>query len=299
VDVLKLLAKFSWRGEIYPISSRQVSFRHEGIEHTIQYRDFDFIEQLGAHGLTFRYTIPNRQNIAKGPYKQMFADGYPRLFRDMQDRTAGTLFDPLLNRIFQCVPSSWDDTTDPRKRDGTDVQVEFRHSPPLTEEDPQTVDATTVAGLTSEAGALDAEVAKADWKQEVPPEPSIDPLNFATGVVAQGLAQIQKVSASLQDFAYKMEKIEQTCDAAENPENWGIRDAARRNRESAIRLNRRLKEDPATKLRTFTTRTRALISDVASDAGMTIEELLSLNPALARLPYVPLGAVVVVRARAA
>jgi hypothetical protein len=247
----------------------------------------------------FRYTIPNRQNIAKGPYSQMFAEGYPKLFASMQDRTVGTLFDPLLNRTFPCVPGSWDDTTDVRKRDGTDVQVELKHSPPLTEEDPQAVEATTVAGLTSEAGALDKEVAKADWKQEVPPEPSIDPLNFATGIVAQGLAQVQKASAGLHDFAHKMEKIEQTCDAAENPENWGIRDAARRNREAAIKLNRRLQEDPATKLRTFVTRTRALLSDVASDAGMTLEELLSLNPALARLPYAPLGAVVIVRAKAA
>jgi len=299
VDVLKLLAKFSWRGEVYPISARNVSFRHEGVDHVIQYRDFDYIEQLGAHGLMFRYTIPLRQNVAKGPYKQMFAEGYPKLFRAMQDRTAGTLFDPLLNRVFTCVPSNWDDTTDPKQRDGTDVQVEFRHSPPLTEEDPQAVDATTVAGLTSQAGALDKEVAKADWKQEEPPEPSIDPLNFATGIVAQGLAQVQKLSASLHDFAYKMEKLEQTCDAAANPENWGIRDASRRNREAAIKLNRRLAEDPAVKLRTLVTQTRALVSDVAGDAGMTLEDLLVMNPVLARLPYVPLGTVVVVRARAA
>ncbi|HEU4544352.1 MAG TPA: hypothetical protein VFR23_24690 [Jiangellaceae bacterium] len=247
----------------------------------------------------FSYTIPTRQNIARGPYQRAFSELYPKLFADMLNREPGTLFDPLLNTSFSCTPNMFDDTTDPTKRDGTDVQVEFKRDVPLGEEDTSLVNLSGVAGLTSQARSLDDEVARADWKQEPAPEPSVDALQAADGVLSQGLAQVGKATASLHDFAYKMEKLEATCDRAENPENWGIRDAARRNREAAIALNRRLTESPATKLRRLTTQTAQLVADVAKEAGMTLEELLRLNPSLARLPYIPAGTPVTIRVQSA
>jgi len=296
MDLLKLTAPMTWRGTIYPVSARRATFRHNGVEHVIQYRDYERIEQLGAHGLTFSYTIPLRQNIARERYQNAFTVSMPQLFRDMLDRTPGTLFDPILNKTFTCVPRLYDDTTDVLKRDGTDAQIELRHSPPLNEEDPALADIPTLAGVTSSTRLLDDEVARADWRQEPAPEPSIDALQAADGVLSQGMAQIGKASAALHDFAFKMEKLEATCERAENPQNWGILDAARRNREAATRLNQRLTENPATKLRRMTTRSLMLLADLAREVGMTLEELLRLNPTLARLPYVPAGAIVTVRA---
>lgn len=294
-DVLKLLPPPSWRGIQYPCAERKVSFRHEGAIHTIQYRDGDFVEMLGAHGLTFAYTFPMRESIAKGPYKKLFDVGLPQLFRDALNREAGELFDPIYGS-FRCVPQLFDDTTDVMKRCGTDVRVEFLYSPELSDEDPALRDLSGVAGIASEAGKLDEEVAKANWAQEERPEPTQDVLLAADGVINQGLAQIDKFSAALDDFAFKLEKIENTCDRAENPQNWSIRDSARRNREAAIRTKRRLSENPATKLRQFVTRGAKLVSVLAKDVGMTAEELLRLNPGLARQPYVPAGQVVIVRA---
>ncbi len=294
-DVLSLLPPFEWRGAKYPVTRRRVSFRHEGVTHTIQYRDFEFIEQLGAHELTFSYTLPMRESIARGPYKNLFTVGLAVLTRDTLNREPGTLMDPILGQ-FRCVPKAFDDETDVLKRCGTDVSVEFTHTPELTAEDPAIKDLSGVAGLTSEAGALDKEVAKADWRQEPTPEPSVDILQAVDGVLAQGMAQIQKASAALHDFAFKMEKLEVSCDRAENPQNWGIRDSARRNREAAIRLDRRLTESPGQKLRRITLNSVRLISDLAREVGMTLEELLKLNPGMERLPYIPAGMLVTVRA---
>lgn len=296
VDILKRLPPFTWRGELYPITSRRVTLRQGGVDHVIQYRDFESIEPTGAQGLTFVYGIPQRENIARDKYKNAFSVGHPRLFRDMVDRSAGTLFDPIFNKAFQCVPSLYDDTTDVLKRDGTDVQVEFRYSPPITAEDPALTDLGGVSGLQSSAKSLDAEVAKANWAQEPPPEPSIDVIQGVDGLMNQGLAQVGKARAALADFAFKMQKLEATCEKVADPANWAIHQDARTQRASAIRMSQRLNEDPATKLRTLVVQTTMPIGDLAREVGMSLEDLVALNPSLARLPYVKAGTVVIVRA---
>jgi hypothetical protein len=294
-DVLKLLPPVSWRGIKYPVTARNVSFRHQGATHTIQYRDFDFIEQLGAHDLTFSYTLPMREDIARGPYKNLFTTGLAQLLRDSLNRDAAELEDPVYG-VFRCVPNAFNDDLDVTKRCGTDVKVEFRFSPDFTDQDPEVVrDIAGVSGLVTDAGALDQEVARADWKQEPTPEPMVDPIQFATGVGQQSLAQINKVSSQLDDLALKLDNLEKTCDLAENPQNWQIRNSSRRMRESTIRLNKRLSEDPAVKLKRITTSSVVLLASLAKDVGMTLEALLKLNPALARLPFVPSGTTVYTR----
>jgi hypothetical protein len=152
-----------------------------------------------------------------------------------------------------------------------------------------------LSGIVTDAGALDQEVARADWKQEPAPKPTVDPLQFVSGIGQQSLAEIQKTSAKLDDLAAKMDTVEKTCDKAENPQNWGIRASARRTRESALRLKARLSEDPGTKLRRITTNSAKLLAGLAQEVGMTLEGLLKLNPGLARLPFVPAGTTIVTR----
>lgn len=292
-DVLKLLPPLEWRGSQYPVTARRVSFRHEGVEHTIQYRDNEFTEQLGAHGLTFSYTIPTREDIAKGPYKNLFVQGLPRLFRDMHNREAGDLLDPELG-FFRCIPNLFDETTDVQKRDGSDVQVEFKYRPLIDDEDPaiQTNLEGSISGLETDAGALDEAVSRADWAQEPSPEPTVDVIQGANGLLSQGLAQGEKVSAKLDDFASKLEALEATCDKAENPQNWPIRASARRSREAVLRTKARLSQDPVKKLRSITLKSGKLVIALAKELGMTLEGLLQLNPGLARMTRVPAGTVI-------
>ncbi len=298
LDALGKLPRFSWRDHEYPVLSRQVSFAHEGAEHRLQYRDNDFIEQLGPHSLMFTYTLPMRQGIASGPYKDLFTTGYDLLFADMRDRTAGVLVDPRLG-LFDCVPVSFSDDMDVTKRDGTDIRIEFKHSP-----DPNEADITlgfNVQGVGSEAGALDAELKKVNWEQEPSPEPTMDALNAISGFGAQLEAQGGKVSAALEDFAYKCEKIDQQIDRLQNPDVWPLKRAVRRNRAASVALAKRAKDPTKEIVTTVTSHTKTL-SVLAKESGMTIADLLAQNPRLATLPYVPGGTpvnVLVKRGRAA
>lgn len=297
-DALGKLRLFQWRDQSYPVRARQVSFAHDGAEHRIQYRDNDFIEQLGPHSLMFSYTLPMRQGIASGPYKDLFTTGYPLLFAAMRDREKGVLVDPVLGE-FLCTPESWSDDMDVALRDGTDVRIEFKHAPDA--EEVEDLKAITLQGVTSDAGALDAELKKVDWQQEPSPEPSMDALNAISGFGAQLEAQGGKATAALEDFALKCEKIDNQIDRLQNPDVWPLKRAVRRNRAAAVALAKRAK-DPTKEIVQTTVNYGRTISALAVEVGMTIADLLEQNPALARSPYVPQGAVIHVlrrRARAA
>jgi hypothetical protein len=289
-DVFPLLERFKWRGQEYPLLARSVSFAHEGAPSRIQYRDNEFIEQLGAHSLTFSYTIPAREDIAKGPYRALFREGYYRLFRDMRNRDPGELVDPFLG-TFQCVPTRFDDEPDVNKRDGTDLRLEFTHSPDQSGQEYEP--APALGGLATDAGALDAELQKVDWEQEPSPEPTVDPIDAITGVGAQVENNVGKVSAALDDFAYKCEKVEQQIDRLDNGSAaWPLQRALRRNRYNAKQAKKRLGTDPTKKVITVTNSYGRPFSVVANEAQMDLMAFIELNPALLALPFVPAGALI-------
>lgn len=289
-DVLKLLPSFKWRGKAYPVTARGVGFAHESATHKLQYRDGDFIEQTGARNLTFRYTVPMREDIAKGPYANLFTVGLPELIRDCRNRVADVLWDPVYGE-FRCVPSSYDDETDVTRRDGTDISLEFTHSPELDDAE-GFVSTISNSGLVTDAGAMNAELAESqDFEQFEGEMPDTDILSAINGFGAQLERQGNKFSAALDDLAFKCEKIEETADRLENPQNWQIRRSARRVRETAVRLKKRA-ADPRRRVVEVTRRFAATASAVAAEEGMTLQELLELNPVLARSGIVPSGSVV-------
>lgn len=288
-DVLSQLQAFEWRGQKYPISSRSVSFSHDGVKHVIQYRDNGYTEQLGAQPLTFSYTLVMREGVAVGQYKSLFTTGYPVLFQSMRDRMRGVLVDPVLSGEWLCVPSSFSDDMDFTRRDGTDVRVEFTYSP---DDDAGDVALPlTLQGLVSEAGALDAEVARQDWGQEPSPEPSIDPLDVPGSVVGQVEANAGKLSAQMEDTAYKLEKVERAAERATNPNLAPIKQAARRLRLAALDVAN-WPRDPNRKTVAVTTKSAKGLSVFAAEVGMTVLDLLKLNPSLARSPVIPSGTTV-------
>lgn len=279
-DVLRLVGHLTWRGNVYPISSRSVSFRHEQIEHVLQYRANDFPEPLGPHSFLFRYTFPMREGLAKGPYKNLFNTGLTVLVRDCRDKEPGELFDPFYGK-FRVVPISFEETVDIQKRDGTDVQVEFLHAPHLLDGEPLLLDNITgIQGLVSEAGLLDQDVKAVDWKQESSPRGLTDALSAINGAGRRILRQADKASAQMDHIVYGLRNIEDTADALENPQNWRLRDSARQLRDQTIKAKQRLTEDPPRKIKRVTLKFAKTIGAIAADAGMTVKELLTLNPRL-------------------
>jgi hypothetical protein len=283
------LPPFEWRGQIYPVTEREFEFRQENAPSSIQYRDGQFFESTGALSPTFRYTIPMRQDIAIGAYKNLFTEALPILFAAMRDRTVGLLVDPIRGP-FKCRPQVYGENLNLAMRDGIDVRVEMVHSPDLVDEE-EFHKPISAEGLASDAGALDEEIARVDWQQEPSPEPSVDILDAISGVGAQIDANVGRVNSALHAYAFKLEKIEDAATRLENPDGWQIIRAARRNRAAALKLAQRTR-DPQKRVVAVLQRYNKQISSVAAEAGMTVQELIRLNPALAALGNVPAGTVV-------
>lgn len=292
-DVFRLLPPFSWRGRRYPLLTRSVTFQHENSKTRIQYRDGEFVDMTGARGFSFSYTIPLREDVAHGLYKNLFVEGLPTLLRDIRDRTPGELIDPVLGP-FRCVPEMFKDESDPNRRDGDDVTVEFTHAPEFAQADPEVKDnLKSLSGLVADAGKLDAElVSRRTWRQEESPEALTDILDTINTVGVKAFRVVDKITGSLNDLALKLEKIEDTADRAENPQNWQLRNDVRRMRDAIVQLNKRAAEPPTKKFRRVTQQFAKTISSVAADFDMTVAELIHINPALVKLPMVPAGTVI-------
>ncbi len=290
--IFENLPSLSWRGIHYPVMDRSVSFLHENVDHRIQYRNNDFPEPIGPHSFLFKYMIPMRENILPRKYGSLFNEGLPLLIRDMRDKDPGELIDPLLG-IYRCIPVSYTETTDVNKRDGTDVSVEFLHAPRIGDSDPELpLTITGITGLVGDGGLNDDDLALQDWNQEPSPEGVTDILSAINGIGRQGLRQIDRLSSQIDSLRSKMEKIEETADAAENPQNWRIRDSARGLNNSLLKAKDRLSEDPGTKISRITTKANSTVSRIAADSGMTTAQLLKLNPGLAKSPVITQGTVI-------
>jgi prophage DNA circulation protein len=286
-DVFALLPPFEWRGFQYPVLARSMSFAHENVQHKLQYRNGEFIEQTGARNRTFSYTLALRQDIAKGPYTDLFSIGLPRLEKDVFDRTAGTLLDPIFGE-FECKPTSFSDETDVNKRDGVDIRVEFVHAPEDEDADPEGSQ-VNFSGLADDGAQLNVELAASGQFEQFVAEGGLtDPLSAIAGVGAQIDRQGDKVIAALDDLAFRCEKVEAQADKLEDPNNWPLKRAARRVRESAIRLKTRA-DNPQERVKVVIRRQQSTLSVVATELGVSVQELLRLNPALAKLPFVPAG----------
>ncbi len=195
----------------------------------------DFIERKGVRNWTFYYSIPFRQDIAKGPYKNLFTEELKRFIAACRNRTPDRLVDPVLGS-FQAVCSTFEEETDVLKRDGTDVRVEFRESPEITDEPSEINGLTSLYMLGSQAGALDDDVTKVNWPAQVPsPEPSTDPLSAISGFGRQIENQGNKISAALDAVAYKAELVEDSVARLEDPRTFQLARSSRRVQAVALR----------------------------------------------------------------
>jgi len=285
IDVFKDLQRLSWRGIEVPVSARSVSFTHDDVRHKFQFRDNEIIEATGAQNLTFSYTIPFRQGIAKGPYKDLFIKTLADFYLACRDRSTAELVDPVLGS-FNAKCTSFNDDTDVTKRDGDDVRVEFVHAPGLDEIEGIFGGILDLQGVATDAGALERELAKQAWEQDDPGAGLVNPLQAINGLARQVQRQGNKMSAALDEIASQCEAIETTLQQLEDPRNFGAEDSSRKLRDASIRLKERA-EDPSRTIRTVTQSHGTSLARIAADAGMTIEELLDLNPELARKPFIP------------
>ena len=297
-DVLSKLPRFSWRGQELPLLSRSVRFSHDDTDHTFQYRDGDIIERKGVKNWTFNYTIPFRQDIAKGPYKDLFTVGLLEFIFACRDKSADTLRDPVLGSM-RCVCSTYEEETDAQKRDGTDVRVEFKSSPLLDDVELEIIQGglSGLQAVSSQAGALDADVSRVLWPPQVPsPEPSIDPLSAISGFGRQIEGQGNKVAFALDNIAYKAEQVEESAARLEDPHTFQLIRSSRRTQAASLKLKDRAL-NPERRMLRVTLKYAKSLSTIAADNAMTLEQLLKANPTIAGRPIAPQGTVIQVFAK--
>lgn len=279
------LQDLRWRGIVYPVADRTVSFMQENVDHRIQYRSNDYPEPIGPHSWLFRYQIPMRDGLNHKKYGALFNEVLPILIRDMRNKEPGDLIDPVMG-LYRCIPTSYSETTDVNKRDGTDVTVDFLYAPRIGDDEPELPQTITgIVGAIAE-GFDDENLALVDWKQEPSPEGTTSLLNQINGFGRQGLRQVDRLASQVDALSFQMQKVEETADAASNPQNWRIRDSARQLHLDLIKAKERLTEDPYTKVKRVVVNHNITLLSLAKDSGMTLKELISLNPQLARTQVV-------------
>lgn len=296
-DVFKDLPRLLWRGIEVPIANRRVSFEQEHARHKFAYRDYETIESLGRKNWQFEYTIPFRQDINKGPYKDLYDVTFREFLEACADRNEGDLQDPILG-VYTARCVSVNIATDVNRRDGEDVEVVFVNSRPPEGEvalqdvvlrDPaqQAYELQQQLGETA-LGPIDLPQAVADLNF------GIDALDQISGFGAQALAAVNRVDSAFSYFEHKVNKIidqlETVDEALSAPFNAPVIRGALRLNDSVNRL--RLKVlFPGRAIATQVIGQDMTASALAQYLGMSVYEFVLLNPSIV-LPLVPAGTMV-------
>lgn len=300
-DVFRDLPRLTWRGGIeLPLLRRRAHFDHEQIRHKLSFRDLEFVDGLGLHNWVFEYTIPFRQGINVGPYRDLFVVGLPQFLKDCRDRTPGELLDPVLGTFHaRCV--SLRDESDPGRRDGDDVDVIFVQAP-----EPGEIDqlGAPLAGLEltrAEGARLDGLIAA------IPPEElaalNLDPnslvigpdfLDQIAGFGQQIAAQGDRLTAYAAKYENKLANIERAMDAINkhtaSPSKAPIIRSLRRVQDQVNRIAAK-GAFPGQSLASYIVQADTTPGPLAAKLKMAVPALLLANPALP-LPLIPAGTIV-------
>jgi len=122
-----------------------------------------------------------------------------------------------------------------------------------------------------------------------------DIFSAINGALNVPLRAIDKVAGYMHDVAFRCEKIETTVDKLTDPKNWPVRAAARRLRAATIGYASG--DSPQQKRSPVTTSRAMTMTTLAALLGLSVDQLLALNPQLARAPIVPAGTTIRVPAR--
>lgn len=289
-DIFSSLKELVWRHPsitedfVLPITSRDVGFQHEDAQYAFNFRENNTIEGLGAKNLTFSYVIPFREDIAKGPFKNLFVTIYPKFLTTARSQLSGVLIDPILGE-FPAKVTTYQEITDINRRDGIDVNVAFIHTP--SDDETRTFPLKGFDDILTEAGQLDVAVGEIDpllWadRQLPPPKPLVPFLNAIRGVLDQINAQGNRIVASIHQLASQLEALQDSAERLQDPKRSPqISAACRRLRVALIDLEKTAAR-PDKAVGTFLVQTKMTFTELAKTLSMTVEELVQLNPTLVK-----------------
>lgn len=289
-NILNQLIPAAWRKISFPITGREYGFQQEQAAHRYLFRDDKLIESIGRDNPTYRFTIPFREDITVNGWENLFTVVYPDFLTACQDRTRDTLTDPFHGPIpAKCV--SLRELMDVNRVDGLDVEAEFIFSPAENDFSSSNLGTQirTLEGAKAYAMRFDADVAAIPWQQQLPPEPTISPLDLVSTFSDQVDVANNQFAAAFGDSALRAERTAEAIDKLKNPSLEPQRQQARRLREALLSIEDKTDVTGTRPLRKVTNSADRTVSAVAKLLGLTLQELVRLNPTLKRSPLVRAG----------
>lgn len=292
-DVLRQLIRASWRQIEFPLSGREYGFQQSSSRHKFIFRDNELIESLGRENPTYKYTIPFREDIAKGPYSALFVEVYPEFLNACRDRTAGILEDPV-HGPQRCKCASLREVLDVNRRDGIDVEAEFIFSPLQSDVTEDISIPGSIEGALNSAGAFDRQAPELTPEQRERIEALRDPgeqagtniLDLGSAFATQINLATNRIGAQIDDAIFRVNKTSDLLDRARDPKlaSW----KRRLRRVGGALLN--LKDSAGgaglgpsrggNGLRTHIVQADIGIGSLASKLGASVSQLKRLNPSL-------------------
>ena len=275
-DIFKDLPRLKWRNIEMPVAERRVSFEQELARHKYAYRDNELVESLGCHNWRFEYTIPFREDIDKGPYRNLYVETFSTFLQACRDRSEGVLDDPVLG-LYKARVESLSIQTDINRRDGEDVQVVFVHSPAL-----------------DEAGDLSETTASRLPGRQIVEELGVDIFDQIARIGTKVSVYANRIDATLAAYESKIDKVIDKFIALNelknNPQNMPIIRSALRAKD-AVERARFLSVTSGETIVSRVIDRDTTVNLLASGLGMTLSDFLLLNANLPT-PLVPSGATV-------
>jgi len=197
----------------------------------------------------------------------------------------------------------FEETLSVNRKDGVDVDVMFIHSPDedsINDPAELAIDLSTVDGAVAMQGLFDKEAGKLDAETKKKLEAlnkgsefgKVNPIDAVTGAFNQIELAGNKFGASVGDIAFKMEKLERSVGFIKDPKRQVFRTSARR-LELAAR-NLALVPFTGSGSKSKRVRTTVVQTDIgklalAGNLGLSLDDLLKLNPLIARQTVVKQG----------
>lgn len=284
-DAFLRLSGASWRGIPFPVARIRNSFAHGHVEHGFLYTDGCHIEATGRGPLVFHVTAPFHNGVRPGDAEGWAGQVlYPTLFgqflKACLDRSSGIFLHPDLGpQVCKARVGDWDH--DPTIRDGVTLTVHFV----VSTDDGD--DITGVIADQSPIGAATAAAANLDNTLSTTTAP-LPELNNKTQTFLTMVDNYKSGTAGLGPIESGVLALSDALDRLDDVQYWPLRNASEQLRASVFDL--RASPSQATSPVLIFTPTRSLpTTTLAAKLGVRTDDLVSLNPFLARDPLVPAG----------
>lgn len=299
VDVLKDLQAFSWRGIEFPVTKMRLSISQNLAEH--QYWGFDGarVEATGRKPLIFSATIPFTNGIVPGKAER-WGVLYPTTFRQfiaaMADKSTGALIHPEMGDLSAKPHTAEVEWSGDAHRDGAVVNATW------TETLVEAYDLTAIDNpspiATAEAAALDLDASIDDinsladeYRLPVYEKTFEDDLNNLAAVGDQVALASQRITGRVDNLVYKAKQVRDSALRARDALTWPAVQAATR-LSAAMQDIRQSLVESGQDIILYTVPKATTVAGLVPTTGVSVRDLLELNPQLAYQPVVRAGTVI-------